>query len=431
MPGSVTSVFSEPDDFEAALRKEGALGLLVTGRGQFRARLTQITLHRLRLSDGEEQLSRIAVVAVPRDLVLISFPIGTAPSPIWNGVGFQAGEIMIIGPNQKVYARTDGPCRWGAIWLPVEDLIQDGRAVTGGPFAIPSVARFWRPRPVVRAHLGELYTAAVRIAQTRPQLLADAERAHGLEQQLIHALIKALAAGSAARGTPTQSRYQDILGRFEDLLNAQPNRSLRMAEICAALNVSDRLLRSIMLGAFGHGSERLHSSAANVLGASRFGPQREWRRERIGDRAALRLPRGGRFRRPLSCSYSGNPLPRLWRMACECGQAAWGDASVVVPCEDFATVAIDQSPSEMVRYRTGSRACTSKGTRCRRALFGHSPTPTITRQQSARPEPSSRSLARGRFAAKIIRIDLHDLWMQRFSDNLPRVGHSANFRDAP
>ena len=33
---------------------------------------------------------------------------------------------------------------------------------------------------------------------------------------------------------------------------------------------------------------------------------------------------------------------------------------------------------------------------------------------------------RGRFAAKLIRIDLHRLWMQRFSDNLPRIAHSAN-----
>ena len=32
---------------------------------------------------------------------------------------------------------------------------------------------------------------------------------------------------------------------------------------------------------------------------------------------------------------------------------------------------------------------------------------------------------RGEFAAKLIRIDLHRLWMQRFSDNLPRIGHSA------
>jgi len=32
----------------------------------------------------------------------------------------------------------------------------------------------------------------------------------------------------------------------------------------------------------------------------------------------------------------------------------------------------------------------------------------------------------GSFAAKLVRIDLHRLWMQRFCDNLPRIGHWAN-----
>jgi hypothetical protein len=66
MPGSVTSVFSEADEFEAALLGEGGLGLLVTGSGAFRARLTRVALHRLRLIAAEEYLPRIAFVAVPR-----------------------------------------------------------------------------------------------------------------------------------------------------------------------------------------------------------------------------------------------------------------------------------------------------------------------------------------------------------------------------
>jgi hypothetical protein len=33
---------------------------------------------------------------------------------------------------------------------------------------------------------------------------------------------------------------------------------------------------------------------------------------------------------------------------------------------------------------------------------------------------------RGNFAGKLTRIDFDRLWMQRFSDNLPRVVHSAN-----
>src|SRR6516162_7923974 len=94
MPASVTSVFSEPDDFQTALRADGVLRLLVTRPGQFRARLTQVTLQDLYLSAGDEQLSRIVFVAVPADIILVALPIGDRPAPIWGGMAMQAGEVL-------------------------------------------------------------------------------------------------------------------------------------------------------------------------------------------------------------------------------------------------------------------------------------------------------------------------------------------------
>jgi hypothetical protein len=85
MRGSVISLFSEPDEFQAALREDGVLNLLVTGSGQFRARLTQVRLHHLRLSAGDEYLSRIAFAAVPQDVLFVTLPLGDRPAPIWCG----------------------------------------------------------------------------------------------------------------------------------------------------------------------------------------------------------------------------------------------------------------------------------------------------------------------------------------------------------
>jgi AraC-like DNA-binding protein len=260
MPGSVTSVFSEAEDFAAALVKEGCRCLLIAGRGQFRARLTQVALHRLRLSAAEERLSRIAFITVPADMVMMSFPIGTEKGPVYGGIGMRGGEIMTLGPGQGVHVRTDGPRRWGAIWIPLKELARYGSALTGAPFAVPSFAQSWRPPPAASRHLLQLHAAAIRMAEIRPQALLDAEAAHGLEQQLIHAMIKCLSAGSAIKGTSAAYRHQDIMVDFEALLRTHPDRHPRAAEISAALGVSDRLLRLLCaehLGMSGAGYIRL------------------------------------------------------------------------------------------------------------------------------------------------------------------------------
>jgi AraC family ethanolamine operon transcriptional activator len=243
MPGSVTSVFTEAEDFEAAFREEGCLGLLVTGRGAFRARLTQVALHRLRLSAAEEYLPRIAFVAVPADMVLIMLPCGNGPPPVWGGIGMRTSDIMTVGAGQRLHTRTDGPSRSGSIWLPAAELVRYGSALTGAIFAVPSAARWLLLRPAMRRHLRHLHAAGIGAVESRSNAFIGAEAAHGLEQQLIEALVESLSKGSALEVTATTRRHQDLAVRFEALLETQPERYLPMAEICAALGVSAQILR--------------------------------------------------------------------------------------------------------------------------------------------------------------------------------------------
>jgi AraC-like DNA-binding protein len=240
MSGSVTSVFGEPEDFEAALHADGVVSLLVTGHGRFRARLTQVTLHGLRLSAGDEYLPRIASIAIPADTVLVSLPIGSGPWPVWGGMEMQAREIITLGPRQRVYARTRGPCRWGVIRIPGEDLVQYARALSGAEFVVPPAAR-WRPPRAALRQLRSFHGAAVRRVEARSAVLADSEAAHGLEQQMIEALVECLSAGPVEEETGTAARHIAMLARLEDLLQSEP--LLGIAGICAALGASERTLR--------------------------------------------------------------------------------------------------------------------------------------------------------------------------------------------
>jgi AraC-like DNA-binding protein len=78
------------------------------------------------------------------------------------------------------------------------------------------------------------------MAEARAAAFANIEAVHGLEQQLLHALIECLSEGREEE-TATGRRHRGILARFEDWLTAEP--FLSMTDLCAALGVSNRLLR--------------------------------------------------------------------------------------------------------------------------------------------------------------------------------------------
>jgi AraC-like DNA-binding protein len=241
MPGSVVSLFSEAEDLEVALREEGCIGLLVTGRGVFRSRLVQVALHRLHLLAAEEQLARIAITAAPPGVILVAFAIGRAPSPVWAGIEIRTGELITVGSGEMLHARTSGPSFWGGVRVRERELVEFGCILKGRRFVIPGGITRWRPPPAATRRLYQLHRAAVRTAETRSAPLADRVAAHGLEQQLIEALVECLSPMPAEDEAPATKRHRNILARFEELLRTGSLRRVR--DICAEIGVSGPLLR--------------------------------------------------------------------------------------------------------------------------------------------------------------------------------------------
>src|SRR5438045_9696254 len=139
MPSTVTSAFSDPDDFDTARAKEGVQSMLVTARGQFRARLTQISLDEICISAVDEHLPRIAFVAAPIDTVLIFFSIGNATTPVFGGTGVKTGELIALYPGARFHFRTDDASNWGLVRLQPDRLTSHGSALTATAFCFSHI----------------------------------------------------------------------------------------------------------------------------------------------------------------------------------------------------------------------------------------------------------------------------------------------------
>jgi AraC-like DNA-binding protein len=245
MSDCVTSTFSEPEDFEAAMRAEGCLSMLITARGRFQARLTRISLGEMSLSAAEEKLPRIAFVAAPSNTVLMLFSIGKATTPVCGGIAINSGEFVALRPGTRCHARAGDACRWGMIFLQADQLINYGAALTGAAFSLSHLAKSWRPRYLAGNNLRSLHAAALRMAAKCPQILRSTDAAHGLQQQLLHAVVECLSEGSANAEIPANCLDQRTMVRFEQLLQSEQSKEASIAEICAVLNVSDRHLRRL------------------------------------------------------------------------------------------------------------------------------------------------------------------------------------------
>jgi AraC-like DNA-binding protein len=83
------------------------------------------------------------------------------------------------------------------------------------------------------------------MAVQHPEALVDPEAAHGLQQQLLHAVLECFSESSPEEEVKAQSRNQKTMLQFEHVLWRVQGKRPSLIEICAELQVRERHLRML------------------------------------------------------------------------------------------------------------------------------------------------------------------------------------------
>jgi len=207
------------------------------------ARLSSLVLGSLRLVLIDFAAPHVAFVSPVPASVLVSFAADNRkPPPVLDGLAMAPGEIAIHGVGEAFHVRSDGSCKIGLIAIGPRDFARYARALLGKEVEPTPSARVLRlPSPALR-DIRRLHAQALRLNVTKPALLARREVARALEQDLIHALLDGVGAAEPRRSPQPNPRHAEIVARFQEML-AAPGRLPSLAELCAALDVPERLLR--------------------------------------------------------------------------------------------------------------------------------------------------------------------------------------------
>src|SRR5277367_4161334 len=151
MTDNGTATYTNPDDYQTAIERAN-IKLTITAGVDFKANLTWLKLHNLRVLRGCEKWPVIAFISLPSARAFVSFPTA-ASSLIWAGHKVRVGDIVFHGRGERTHRRAGGESQWGLVSLPSEELAACVKALTGAKITLPAVGRVLRPSRGAAARL--------------------------------------------------------------------------------------------------------------------------------------------------------------------------------------------------------------------------------------------------------------------------------------
>jgi len=200
-----------------------------------------------------DNLPRIVRSANLAGRVIVSFRIQPGPSLLASGLEIAPGGLVRHSDPDDYHQTSSGRASFGAISLPVGDMVSAGAALAGLDLTSPKDLLILTPPPT---EMAMLQLAATDLAEEAPEVIANPGAARGLEQTLIEAMVACLGHQEDRRNSAAQGQHAIIMRRFRQVVDENPEQPLYIPDICKAIRVPSRTLRMVFQEHLGMGPKR-------------------------------------------------------------------------------------------------------------------------------------------------------------------------------
>jgi AraC-like DNA-binding protein len=256
MPWSRILEFADPEACQAAV-KGSDVRMLPTKRGSFHTEITQIVMDKLWMQRFKISLPQISTTAVTSNRTFIGFLLEPSHTSSFHHCGVEVSrDGIIVSSFDELQHRSEAGHHYGTMSLPVDELSALYKTIVGRELPDKPHIKIAQPNLELMSRLRKLHDAIGQLASAAPDLLSQPEVVRALEQQLLHVMIRCLAESAKVEATAGIQQHNVVIARFSRLLEANPDRAIYLAEICAATGASERTLRTACEEHFGMGPIR-------------------------------------------------------------------------------------------------------------------------------------------------------------------------------
>ncbi len=235
--------FEQPDAVEAAHHYASA-SIVPTARGNYTAQLVRVMFDKLEIGSIYESAPRIRHVQQTNKRSFFKFPTMPGYAMVSGGMAVPYGSIVRHAHAEEYYEHTTCSLRWGVMSWPNEEIARLGTALAGVDLVAPRSPLVATPAPGALTRLVRLFAAATALSIAPPDVIVSDVPARSLEQSLAEALIGCVSDQGEDEDRAAVRSHQTIMRRFHRVLEANAGEPLYVPDVCVAIGVSERTLRS-------------------------------------------------------------------------------------------------------------------------------------------------------------------------------------------